>query len=195
MKTRLLTIICILVSTLAMAQQGTIVKHLTFMEVPICGNPNQFVKQMIKKGFTFKEIVNDRTISMTGEFAGYKDCELYIYTSGTNTVNSVAVGLPYRTTWAEISNDYFKMKDMLTEKYGKADFFSEVFENPDIQEDWKMMYVNSDRCEYQSAFKRDNGQISVAITHTSIRYEDYSNVRIYYIDSPGAQDVGSGRVK
>lgn len=132
---------------------------------------------------------------MTGEFAGYKDCELYIYTSGTNTVNSVAVGLPYRTTWAEISNDYFKMKDMLTEKYGKADFFSEVFENPDIQEDWKMMYVNTDRCEYQSAFKRDNGQISVAITHTSIRYEDYSNVRIYYIDSPGAQDVGSGRVK
>lgn len=193
MKRICLTLICVFAVVLAMSQEQTVIKHLTFMDVPICGKPNQFVKRMIDKGFRFTELVNEKTISMKGEYGGYDDCDLYIYIGDNNTVNSVAVSLPYRTRWSDLSDDYFAMKKILVDKYGRPDWFSETFENPDIQEDWKMMYVETDRCEYQSAFRRDNGMIAVSITHHNVKYRDYSNVRVFYIDSPGADDV-NGKV-
>jgi len=191
MKRIYLTLICVLVAVLAMPQEQTVTKHLTFMDVPICGKPNQFVKQMLDKGFRFTEFANEKTISMKGGYGGYDDCDLYIYVGDGNTVNSVAVSLPYRTRWSDLSDDYFAIKKLLVSKYGIPDWFSETFENPDIQDDWKMMYVETDRCEYKSAFRRDNGVIAVSITHNSIKYRDYSNVRVFYIDSPGADDVKS----
>lgn len=178
-------IVLALFAMTAVAQETEKSKHITFMGVPLGSKHTHFVKELSKKGFTFNEVVNRQTVSLKGDYEGYKDCDLYVYISVTdNTVSSVAVSLPFRDAWAELQDDYLKMKKNLIGKYGTPDNITEGFENREVQEDRKMLYVNTDRCYYNTVFNRENGMVSVAVTHTKLGDKDYSNVRIYYIDNP-----------
>ena len=74
---------------------------------------------MVKKGFTFSEITQDGTAILKGEYEGYKNCDIYIYSvQNGKKVNNVAVSFPYQDTWSALSDDYYKLKETLTKRYG-----------------------------------------------------------------------------
>lgn len=159
-------------------------KHLEFMDTYISGKLNTFIKEMADKGFTFEKINEEGTAIMKGDYAGYKDCNLYIYTIGPkHTVYCVQVSLPYRDTWPSLKADYFGMKNEMKKELGDPESFYEEFDNKDIPEDWKMMYVRTNRCEYWSKFRRDYGTITLMINNANFENESYSNVRIVYLDN------------
>ena len=140
-------------------------KHLEFMETPITGTLNSFVNKMIKKGLTFSKVTEEGVAIFKGDFGGYKDCEIYVYSVNMGKrVTSVAVSLPFRDTWPELSGDYEDMKKLLTKKMGQPYASIEVFENP-VPYDNRMLYVTTDRCDYKTTWRRDHGVIAVAINN------------------------------
>lgn len=189
MKMRRMTLLmlCVFVASGIMAQSRQ--KHLEFMDTYISGKLNTFLREMIKKSFTLEKINEDGTAIMKGDFGGYKDCDLYIYTTGPkHTVYSVVVSLPYRETWAALSDDYYSLKKKMKKKLGDPDTFLEEFDNPGIPEDWKMMYVRTGRCNFRSTFGRDYGTITLMINNVVFERDTYSNVRIVYLDNMNEQD-------
>lgn len=101
-----MTLLLCLALTLTAAAQTQIppagtdtLKHLEFMETPITGSLNSFVNKMIKKGLTFSKVTEDGVAIFKGDFGGYKDCEIYVYSVNMGKrVTSVAVSLPFRDT-------------------------------------------------------------------------------------------------
>lgn len=174
-----------IIAVAAFSQQPEQVeKHLEFMGEPICGTLNNFVNKMVKKGFTFSEITQDGTAILKGEYEGYKNCDIYIYSvQNGKKVNNVAVSFPYQDTWSALSDDYYNLKKTLTKRYGQPDISIEVFEN-EVPYDLKMLYVETDRCDFKSTFNRDNGVIALVINHVFFENKHYSNVRIIYMDQP-----------
>ena len=188
---RTMTLLLCLALTLTAAAQTQIppagtdtLKHLEFMETPITGTLNSFVNKMIKKGLTFSKVTEEGVAIFKGDFGGYKDCEIYVYSVNMGKRGtSVAVSLPFRDTWPELSGDYEDMKKLLTKKMGQPYASIEVFENP-VPYDNRMLYVTTDRCDYKTTWRRDHGVIAVAINNAEYDHKDYSNVRIIFMDFP-----------
>ena len=186
MKRIIYTLFFILTVFTASAQDNgnTEIRHLEFMGEQICGTLNDFVNRMVKKGFTFSEITQDGTAILKGEYEGYKDCDIYVYSINRGkTVNNVAVSFPYQDTWPALSGDYYNLKKILTNRYGQPDISIEVFEN-EVPYDLRMLYVETDRCDFKSTFNRDNGVIALVINHVFFDKKHYSNVRIIFMDQP-----------
>ena len=94
-------------------------KHLSFKGVPIDGTLADYVLKMKKNGFTHKG-TKDGIAILEGDFASYKNCIVGVSTlKQKDLVSKIAVMFPDRETWSSLSSNYFNLKDLLTEKYGK----------------------------------------------------------------------------
>lgn len=142
--------------------------HLAFKGVPIDGTLKQYVARMKKSGFTLVG-TKDGTAVLSGDFAGYKDCEVSVSTfSGNDVVSNIVVTFPSQETWEYLFGDYKNLKELLTEKYGNPSFVKEEFQDNYIDNDQDRIYaVQLDRCKYETRFSTEKGEIVLWIEHES----------------------------
>lgn len=172
----------------ASAQTG----HLTFKGVPIDGTLTEFVGKLKQKGFSLMETEQGVAI-LTGEFAAYKGCTVAVYEHESGLVNRVGVMFPDRDTWALLYSDYSKLKDMLTQKYGKPTEETEEFQGYSAPRDdnSRMHEVKMDRCKYICDFTTDNGVIELRIAHNSVIS---CFVVLVYVDAENESKVQSSAI-
>ena len=138
--------------------------HLTFKGVPIDGTLNEYVSKMKVRGFTIEG--KDNGVAMLkGDFAGYKDCTIGVVTfNQKDIVSKIAVIFPEKDTWSRLSGDYFRLQELLIEKYGKPSESVEKFQNRDPRDDNdKMHQVGMGRCKYSTTFETEKGYIELSI--------------------------------
>ena len=146
-------------------------QHLTFKGVPIDGTLDQYILKMKQNGFELLS-TEDGIAELQGDFAGYKNCQVGVSTlKQKDLVHKIGVLFPEKDTWSTLSGNYFDLKQMLTEKYGKPTDVVEKFDTQYQPKDdgAKIYEVKIDRCKYYSIWKTDKGEIHLSIDHKSIR--------------------------
>lgn len=169
MKKSLLSLLFVLTTLISFAQTSD---HLTFKGVPIDGTLEEYVSKMKKGGFSHLG-TEDETALLNGDFAGYKNCYVGVSTlKQKDLVYKIAVIFPDKDTWSTLSNNYFDLKKMLTEKYGKPSEVVEKFDVPSYsqpRDDQDKMYkVKFDNCKYYSIWETDKGEIQLSIDHNGV---------------------------
>jgi hypothetical protein len=162
-------------------------EHMTFKGVPIDGTLDAFVLKMKQKGFTPFVSENGMT-ALTGDFAAYKGCTLVVATlENKDLVSRIMVLFPETDSWPFLASNYFNLKELLTEKYGKPSEIVEKFDSYSEPKDdnAKMNQVNMNRCKYYTTYETDNGSIELSIENTdylgglvSLKYSDNLNGEI-----------------
>ena len=175
-----LTLALIVVTSFAQTK-GDTSKHLTFKSVPLDGTLDQYVVKMKQNGF--KHIsTNDGMAMLRGDFAGYKDCYVGVSTlKQIDLVYKIGVLFPDKDTWSALSGNYFDLKQMLTEKYGKPSDVVEKFDSYSQPrgDDDKMYKVKFDNCKYYAIWEIDKGEIQLSIDHNSVTN---CFVKLIYLD-------------
>ena len=141
--------------------------HLAFKGVPIDGTLNEYVQKMKQKGFDYLGTENGIAI-LTGDFAAYKGCTVGVTTlKQKDLVSKITVIFPNCETWDGLASNYFSLKDMLTEKYGRPADVTEKFQGySEPRDDNSKMYeVKMDRCKYVTTFETPKGDIQLYIGH------------------------------
>lgn len=155
--------------------------HLTFKGVPIDGTLNEYVSKMKKSGFTHVQTDNGVAV-LSGDFAGHKDCKIGVVTyDHKNIVSKIAVIFPENDTWSILSGNYFRLQELLTEKYGEPSKIVEKFQthSEPIDDNDKMHQVGMDRCKYYTTYETDKGSIQLSIDHDEF---SSSYVTLSYFD-------------
>jgi hypothetical protein len=168
MKTKFLTLIFALATMLTFAQTS---EHLAFKSVPIDGTLNEYVLKMKQNGFTHLGTVKE-SASLNGDFAGYKNCMVEVSTlKQKDLVYKIGVVFPEKDTWPKLSTNYFDLKEMLTEKYGKPSDLVEKFDGSSEPRDdqSRMFRVQTDDCKYLSIWQTDKGEIQLSIEQKNRR--------------------------
>jgi hypothetical protein len=170
-------------SSFAQIQSST---HLTFKGVPIDGTLNEYVSKMKQTGFTHTA-TEDGVAMLTGDFAAYKNCIVGVATlKQKDLVSKITVIFPESDTWSLLSSNYFSLKEMLTEKYGKPSECVEKFQSnygPD-DDNSKMHEVIMNRCKYYTTYETEKGSIQLSIenndmtSHVMLAYYDKINSEI-----------------
>lgn len=145
-------------------------EHLSFKGVPIDGTLDEYVSKMKQNGFTHLG-TEDGTAILNGDFAGYKDCHVGVSTlKQKDLVYKIGVLFPEKDTWSRLSTNYFDLKQMLTEKYGKPSDVVEKFDgySQPKDDDDRMYKVKFDNCKYHSVWQTDKGEIQLSIDHSSV---------------------------
>ena len=134
--------------------------HLTFKGVPIDGSLNEYVSKMKQNGFTLIR-TEDEVAILNGDFAAYKNCIVGVATLKQKDLVSKIES----DTWALLSSNYFSLKDMLTEKYGKPSECVEKFQTGyGIDDDnSKMHEVKMNRFKYFTTYETERGSIQLSI--------------------------------
>lgn len=146
--------------------------HLKFMGVPIDGKLDDFVSRMKRKGF--EHIISlDNAEVLQGDFADFKQCKVYVSTlDQKDLVSKITVVFPDQDQWKYLYGDYKHLKEMLTEKYGKPSSCVEEFQSSygtGPQDDQNRMFaVSFDKCNYETRFTTDNGEIALKIEHSDV---------------------------
>lgn len=162
--------------------QTTEEQHLEFMGIPIDGTLNAFARKLQAKGMKITARDHE-AILLSGNFAGYSDCFITILSDPLGkTVWTVGVHLPSYDSWSSLSSCYFRLKDMLTQKYGTPYNCVEEFQSITQPNDdfTRMLYTKMDQCNYASLFKIPEGYIILDIVN-GITTPDPS-VRLTYTD-------------
>jgi hypothetical protein len=110
--------------------------------------------------------MKENSAMLKGDFAGYKNCTIGIATlEQKDLVRKVVVFFPERHTWASLSQDYFSLKEMLTEKYGEPSEIIEKFDTySEPRSDAAKMYeVRMFRCRFFTTYETEKGTIDLSI--------------------------------
>lgn len=156
-------------------------EHLTFKGIEINGNLSDIKKRLEMNGFSFVCEV-DNGLVMEGNFAGYSNCEILVLNSlYTNCVWKIVVLLPQCSNWYNLKDDYNKLKEIYTKKYGKPDSY-EYFTSPYEEGDgYELTALSSNNCTYLSFYNVSKGDISVSISQDeriTLAYEDGINSKL-----------------
>ncbi|HET7002179.1 MAG TPA: hypothetical protein VFI33_12745, partial [Puia sp.] len=137
-------------------------KHLSFKGVPIDGTLNDYVSKMKDSGFDPVK-TEDRAALLKGDFASYKNCIVGVTTlKQKDLVNKITVKFPDCDTWSSLTTNYFNLKEMLTEKYGKFSDCVEKFQSHVADDDLsKMLQVKLNNCKYYTVYETDKGTIQL----------------------------------
>ena len=168
-------------------------EHLKFKGVSIDGTLNSFVNKLKAKGFTYVGKQDGVTL-LGGDFASYKNCLVGITTyQGKDLVCKVVVIFPNKDTWSALSNNYFTLKELLTQKYGEPTTIIEEFQGYEPDSDYSKMHkVKFDECKYGSVFETDNGFIELIITHIDI---DTCFVMLSYTDKINSETITDSAIE
>ncbi len=162
-------------------------KHLTFKGVPIDGTLAEYVLKMKKSGFTHKG-AKDGIAILEGDFASYQNCIIGVSTlKQKDLVCKITVMFPECDTWSSLSSNYFNLKDMLTEKYGKLSECVEKFQSYTPSNDGsKMTQVKLDACKYYTNYETEKGTIQLSIEHDGMTS---CFVKLAYLDKINSEIV------
>lgn len=103
---------------------------------------------MKSAGFKTVSSVSNGNAVLKGDFAGYKDCRLYVQTiDGADIVSTIVVQFPEYDRWEYLYGNYTNLKEMLTQKYGKPHSAREEFQDYIFRTDddkmWKWKKVSA----------------------------------------------------
>lgn len=157
------------------------ITHLKFLDLEIDGHIENFAEHLSTKGFV-QTLVLYRNITLEGTFAGVDNCTIIIMgTELTKTIWGIVVSFPPQIYWSSLKQDYLKFKKVLSMKYlyvgCKEEFIYPYFEG-DGQEE---IALKSKKCEYESNFKAEGGEVALIITDdmkVQILYVDYINANL-----------------
>lgn len=167
MKTILMTVTFVLTTLLSIAQTS---EHLTFKGIQIDGKLDEYLIKMKQSGFTVVGAEKEMAL-LNGDFAGYKDCNVGVTTlKEKDLVYKIGVVFPEQDKWSGLSTNYYDLKNMLIEKYGKPTEEIEKFEGYSQPNDdnSKIYKVKFDSCKYRSIWQTDKGEIQLSIDHNSV---------------------------
>ena len=139
--------------------------HLLFKGVPIDGTLNEYVSKMKQNGFTHTG-TEDGVAILMGDFAAHKNCTVGVATlKQKDLVSKITVIFPECDTWSLLSSNYFSLKELLTEKYGKPSDCVEKFQTmygPN-DDNSKMHEVRMNSCIYYTNYEIEKGSIQLSI--------------------------------
>ena len=182
MKHLFLTVLLSFVVSFSFSQTN----HMKFKGIPMEGTLNSFVQKLKEKGFTSIATQN-RMAVLEGEFAATKGCTIGVVRfEDRDQVNIVAVIFPEQDSWTGITQSYFGLKEMLTEKYGEpktVETFSDREPSSDVLEFYALL---NDECHYISDSYVENGKIQL-----TMEKHDYNSasVMLRYIDKANADET------
>lgn len=144
-------------------------KHLTFKGVPIDGTLADYILKMKKSGFTHKG-TKDGIAILEGDFASYKNCIVGVSTlKQKDLVSKIIVLFPELKTWSALSLNYFNLKELLIEKYGKPSENVEEFQSYTPEDDSsKLTQVQLGACKYFTTYETPKGNIQLTIEHDGV---------------------------
>lgn len=177
--------------SVAMAQSS----HLKFKGVPIDGSLELFVNRMQRNGFVLTSSLEDDVVRLEGDFAGFKQCEVYVATlDHKDLVARITVFFPSQEQWKNLYGDYKNLKGMLIEKYGKPTSCVERFTGywGNLGEDLRMTAVRNDECQYVTRFASDEGDIILSIEY---RGSSTCYVQLVYKDKKNGQAVRNAAIE
>ena len=180
--------------------------HLIFNNVPINGSLKNYVAQMEKKNFRIYvehdmfdlegdeetkeqkeqkeqkaklEAYKEGKATMVGDFADFKQCRLYVETlANKDLVYKIQVEFKYTSEWEKKKENYFHLKQLLTQKYGTPTSCTEKLK-PESMEDYDINNsFHKGRSKYETIYKTDKGDITLYINKNSriiLEYLDKKN--------------------
>jgi hypothetical protein len=162
-------------------------KHLSFKGVPIDGTLADYILKMKKSGFVQKSL-KDGVVILEGDFASYKSCIVGVSTlKQKDLVSKIVVIFPDRETWSSLSSNYFNLKDLLTEKYGKQSESVEEFQSSTPDDDGsKLTEVELGACKYYTTYETEKGTIQLTIEHDGVTR---CFVKLAYFDKINSETV------
>ena len=172
--------------------------HLIFNNVPINGSLKYYVAQMEKKNFRIYverfglegdeetkeqkaklEAYKEGKVTMVGDFADFKKCRLYVETlANKDLVYKIQVEFQYVSEWKKKKENYFHLKQLLTQKYGAPTSCTEKLK-PETMEDYDINNsFHKKKSKYETIYKTDKGDITLYINKDSriiLEYLDKKN--------------------
>ena len=169
MKNTIVTLIFVLTAIVSLAQtqvNNESSAHLSFKGVPIDGTLREYTLKMEKNGFT-QMGTEDGVSIMKGDFASYKNCIIGVSTlKQKDLVNKITVIFPKQDTWSSLTDNYYSLQEMLTEKYGKPSDLVERFDGYEPDDDRSKLHaVMFDNCKYYTTYETKKGTIQLSIEH------------------------------
>lgn len=180
--------------------------HLIFNNVPINGSLKNYVAQMEKKNFRIyverfdlegdeetKEQKEQREqkaklkaykegkATMVGDFADFKKCRLYVETlANKDLVYKIQVEFQYVYEWEKKKENYFHLKQLLTQKYVTPTSCTEKLK-PESMEDYDINNsFHKGRSKYETIYKTDKGDITLYINK-------HYNLILEYLDKKNSE--------
>lgn len=158
--------------------------HLKFLGIPIDGHIDVFTNLLGQKWLSFSKKEDNRAI-LSGSFAGYDDCKIYVYYSVATDQRAwrVDVEIPASSInpWSSLEADYIYLKDGLTEKYGVPR--QKMRQLPFRDRTGNTIYIENDP---NPEFETINGKVSLAITNLE-KDDNKFGIRLSYIDTENEQ--------
>ena len=158
--------------------------HLEFLGIPIDGHIDVFTNLLGQKWLSSSKKEDNRAI-LSGSFAGYDDCKIYVYYSVATDQRAwrVDVEIPASSIspWSSLEADYIYLKDELTEKYGVPR--QKMRQLPFRDRTGNTIYIENDP---NPEFETINGKVSLAITNLE-KDDNKFGIRLSYIDTENEQ--------
>jgi hypothetical protein len=167
---KIITVLVVAFIAISSSAQIESSAHLIFKGVPIDGTLNEYVSKMKQNGFTHTG-TEDGVAMLTGDFAAYKNCIVVVSTlKQKDLVSKITVIFPESDTWSLLSSNYFSLKEMLTEKYGKPSEIVEKFQSNYGTDDdnSKMFQVKMNSCKYYTTYETEKGSIQLSIENNDM---------------------------
>lgn len=145
-----------------------------FDGVSISGNMTTAIAKFKAKGFILNKIDGDVAI-MKGKVSNYPIELLILVTPKTKQVYKMVVFLDKDISWKSLKSNYFKFKEIFTDKYGSFDDDYEYFVDPYYEGDgYELQAVRLEKCTY-STYWFDKMGMNVAV-----EISKYEQVRLAY---------------
>ena len=186
---RLFTILAAMCMTASMMAEG----HMKFKGVEITGSTKEFIKQLVNKGFKYTGVLQEGVSTLSGDFAGHKDCTLMIVSVG-NEVVRVNVVFHEQSSWSPLYENYTSIKEMLTQKYGDPAIDKEEWQGyrgKPTDDNSCMHELNMDRAKIYCGYETENGSINLQIVKMS-----YANfvVLLSYFDNESQERLRNNAI-
>lgn len=160
-------------------------EHMTFKGIEMNCSVESFASKLSAKGFTrLGRIEEDNAIAMSGSFATYNNCTLYLVGAPNGKLVKVVVAFPQADSWRTLYNNYYStIKNLLDIKYGKPAFSEEKWQSRIEPEDDNSKFgeVMMDRCNFDAEYDTTKGNIEFMI----VGGMNGKSVTLIYYDSIG----------
>lgn len=118
MKKILLALSCLIFAIVSFAQNNT---HIKFMGIPLTGTITQFQSKLVAKGCAYNKAVSSSisngTRAFSGTFVGNK-VDIYVFYDTKTKIVYRAKALVCGISESIAEQEYLKMKNLLSQKYG-----------------------------------------------------------------------------
>lgn len=164
--------------------------HMKFKGIPFDVSADEFVSRLKRQGYKYVTRPYNDYILMTGDFAGYSECNIYInVVLPDDVIGAVAVNFPNQSRWSHLQATYNNIKNMLIEKYGTPSSCTEEFDSyrqPTSEYD-AMSLLKQDKYKYETKFYVEGGIIQLNISRVYVDYEHIFYVSLTYYDMDNRQ--------